>query len=126
LAVLVRPATDLIVISKADPVWDILSTLKVYLSPSDQVTIDFTLNRTEIARSLVKQNIRYVLIDKLVIDEFSPDSDFKNAPGFNIFSRGVNDFVDIIKRNGQLIYLTDRFELYRVRNLSAISKEPFS
>jgi len=98
----------------------------LYLSPSDQVTIDFTLNRTEIARSLVKQNIRYVLIDKLVIDEFSPDSDFKNAPGFNIFSRGVNDFVDIIKRNGQLIYLTDRFELYRVRNLSAISKEPFS
>jgi len=98
----------------------------LYLNPSDQVIIDFTSDRTQIAQSLAKQNIRYVLIDKLVIVEFSPEGDFNKAPGFDIFSRGVNDFVDIIKRNGQLIYLTDRFELYRIRNLSVISKEPFS
>ena len=98
----------------------------LYLDPSDQVTVDFTSDRKKIANSLVEQSIRYVLIDKLVIGEFSPDSNFKDAPGFNVLSRGVNDFVDIIKRNGQLIYLTDRFELYRIKNLSAISKEPFS
>ncbi len=98
----------------------------LYLNPSDQVIIDFTSSRADIAHSIAKQTIRYVLIDKLVIEEFSPDSDFKNAPGFDILGRGVNNFIDIIKRNGQLIYLTDRFELYRIRNLSAISKEPFS
>jgi len=98
----------------------------LYLNPSDQVIVDFTSNRADIAQDLARQNIRNVLIDKLVVEEFSPESGFKNAPEFGIFSRGVNNFIDIIKRNGQLIYLTDRFELYRIKNLSAISKEPFS
>ncbi len=78
------------------------------------------------ARSLIENDVRYVLVDKLVIEEFSFDSDFSDAPGFDIFSRGVFEFTDMIKQNGRLIYLTDRFELYRIKNLSAISEEPFS
>ncbi|MCP4583341.1 MAG: hypothetical protein GY839_17170 [candidate division Zixibacteria bacterium] len=98
----------------------------VYLNPSDQISVDFTSGRTVMARDLVEHNVRYILLDRFVIEEFSPNSDFGDTPGFDIFSRGVFEFTDIIKRNGRLIYLTDRFELYRIKNLSVISEEPFS
>jgi hypothetical protein len=98
----------------------------IYLNPTDQTVVDFTFDRTGIIRAIVANNIRYVLIDKAVIAEFTDDSKFADAPGFKLLSRGVADFEDIIKQNGRLIYVTDRFGLYRLKNLSFISEEPFS
>jgi hypothetical protein len=98
----------------------------IYLNPTDQTVVDYTADRSSIARAIVNNDIRYVLIDKDAISEFYPDSKFSDAPGFNILSRGVADFLDIIKQNGRLVYLTDRFELYRMKNLSAILEGPFS
>lgn len=98
----------------------------MYLNPSGQTVVDFTKDRTSIANDIVENNIRYILIDKEVIREFLPDSDFAGAPGFDLFARGIEDFVDITKRNGRLIYITDRFELYRIKNLSSILTVPFS
>jgi hypothetical protein len=98
----------------------------IYLNPTDQTVVDFTFDRAGIARAIVANNIRYVMIDKAVIAEFSDNSPYADAPGFKLLSRGVADFVDIIKQNGRLIYVTDRFGLYRLKNLSFISEEPFS
>ncbi len=98
----------------------------MYLNPSGQTVIDFTKDKYSIASDIVENEIRYVLIDKNVIEEFSPDSEFEGAPGFDILARGVADFIDITKQNGRLIYITDRFEMYRMKNLSSILKAPFS
>ena len=98
----------------------------IYFNPTDQTVIDFTSDRAGISRAIVANNLRYVLIDKAVIEEFSPESKFTDAPGFDQLRRGVADFADIIKQNGRLIYVTDRFGLYRMKNLSSILREPFS
>jgi hypothetical protein len=98
----------------------------IYLNPTDQTVVDFTADRAGIGLAIVANNLRYILIDKAVIEEFSPVSRFADAPGFDQLRRGVADFADIIKQNGRLIYVTDRFGLYRMKNLSSILKEPFS
>ncbi len=98
----------------------------IYLNPSGQIVVDFTKSKASIARDIVENDIRYILIDKKVIEEFSPNSEFADAPGFDTLARGVKDFVEITKQNGRLIYMTDRFELYRMKNLSSILKAPFS
>lgn len=90
------------------------------LNPTEQVEVDFTEGKNNLLWSLVKHKVSYILIDKLVVGEFSAGSAFDGVPGFEIYSRGVADFVDVVKDNGRLVYLTDRFELYRLSLTSAI------
>ncbi|OQX92545.1 MAG: hypothetical protein B6D58_02350 [candidate division Zixibacteria bacterium 4484_95] len=92
------------------------------LNPTEQVEVDFSGRRYNLISSLVKHKVNYVLIDNLVVEEFSAGSTFTEAPGFKIFKQGVTDFVDIVKENGQLVYLTDRFELYKLSMENVILK----
>ena len=98
----------------------------VYLNPTGQNIVRFYDNRKVIAQDIVKNDFQYVLIDKDVLTEFADSSKFAEAPDFDIFSRGVRDFVDIAKQNGRIVFLTDRFVLYRLENVNSILKEPFS
>ena len=98
----------------------------IYLNPSNQTVVDFSQGIEAMSTAIVENNLRYILIDKVVIAEFSQGSKFADAPGFDVLSQGVADFVEITKQNGRLEYITDRFELYRVKNLSSILKAPFS
>lgn len=98
----------------------------VYLNPTGQNVVRFYGDSYDIAQDIAQNDFQYVLIDKNVIAEFSSDSKFADVPNFNIFSRGVHDFVDIVKQNGRVVYLTDRFELYYMKNLSSILGKPFS
>lgn len=94
------------------------------LNPTEQAEIDFTKDKNNLLWSLVNHKVNYVLVDRLVVEEFSAGSPFNSAPGFMIFSRGVADFVDIVEKNGRLIYLTDRFELYKISLDSTILEAP--
>jgi len=85
-----------------------------YFNPTEQVIVDFTGSESSIEKSLRELSIDYILIDNMVVEEFSDSSIYGAAPGFDIFSKGVENFVKITKQNGRLIYSTDRFGLYRV------------
>ena len=85
-----------------------------YFNPTEQVIVDFTGSESSMEKSLKELSIDYILIDSMVVEEFSAGSVYSVAPGFDIFSRGVENFVKTTKQNGRLIYSTDRFGLYRV------------
>jgi len=97
-----------------------------YLNPTEQATVDFAGNKGQIALALVRNNVQYVLIDKTVVREFAENSPFSNAPGFSVFSSGVRDFLEVVRQNGRLILITDRFELHDMKGLTLILEGPFS
>jgi len=86
----------------------------LYLNPSEQVVVDFTESSQYIKQALVNNSLNYILVDKKIIAEFSAGSSFAGAGGFDILSRGVRYFLDIIEDSGQLEYSDDRYQLYRM------------
>ena len=86
----------------------------VYLDPSNQALVDFTLGKQSMKAQLRQNGIDHILIDKVVVAEFELDSPYAGAPDFRVFADGVQNLLDIIKENGRAIYQTDRFILYRL------------
>ncbi len=91
----------------------------VYLNPSEQNAYDFTTIRdsSEVSHALSNLGISIVVVDSLVLAEFSSKSPWKDSPGFPIFSLGVGALNRYLKTSAELIYSNDRFSVYKIKIL---------
>jgi hypothetical protein len=64
---------------------------------------------------LDKNNVSYILMDDVALEDFSKSSRFSSVPGFSVLSYGVANLVGIVKENGQPVYEAGRFHLYRMK-----------
>lgn len=87
----------------------------LYINPTEQKVIDFSLDSIRFENSIYKSQIDYFLIDKAVIEEFSPNSRFVSAPGFGLIADGVRRLDQYVKKNGRLEFQTDRYQLYCIK-----------
>jgi hypothetical protein len=85
-----------------------------YLNPTEQTLVDFSADEDVLIKSLKDAAPDFILIDYQVIAEFSPESESRAAPGFDVLSQNVKSFHNYVKQNGQLVCTADRFELYRM------------
>jgi hypothetical protein len=87
----------------------------LYLNPTEQKVVDFTLDPEGLLKSLQISGIDYILLDKQVFAEFTSGSPFSQVPGFAKIAAGVQAIANYTNKNGRLEYQTDRYELYSLK-----------
>jgi len=85
-----------------------------YMNPTEQREIDFT-SVEALDRTLEEKSPDYILIDQMVVAEFSGESSERQAPGFEVFSRSVHRLLETVQQNGRLVFSTGRFDLYQMQ-----------
>ena len=90
----------------------------LYLNPSEQNIYNFTslLTDDSIGSSLGKLGITYIVLDSVILDQFSDNSPWKKIDGFPLFSAGVNALVEFCQRNGELAYSDNRYRVYKIKD----------
>jgi hypothetical protein len=91
-----------------------LDRLFMYVNPTEQKVVDFTVDSVRLENSLRQSGIDYFLVDNRVVDEFSEQSQFGDAPEFSRIADGVRWIVGYVRMNGRLEYQTARYQLYQI------------
>jgi hypothetical protein len=87
----------------------------MYINPTEQKVVDFGLDSIGLENTFRQSGIDYFLIDNQVIQEFSGQSRFADAPEFTRIADGVRRIVQYTQKNGRLEFQTDRYQLYGIR-----------
>jgi hypothetical protein len=85
-----------------------------YLNPSEQNLCDFTVlrNNQSINESLKKLGITYVVLDSVILSQFSSASPWSTIPGFPQFADGVIALQSYCKTLGELGYSDNGYRIY--------------
>lgn len=87
----------------------------MYINPTEQKVVDFSLDSIGLENTFRRSGIDYFLVDNQVLQEFSPQSRFADAPEFAQIADGVRRIVQYAQKNGRLEFQTDRYQLYEIR-----------
>jgi hypothetical protein len=87
-----------------------------YLNPSEQNLYDFTAvqNSDDVRTALTKLGISYIVLDSVVLEQFSDKSAWTNIYGFWQFASGINALRQSCERLSELVYADNRYRVYRV------------
>lgn len=88
----------------------------LYLNPSEQNLYDFTAVQysDDVRTALTKLGISYVVLDSVVLEQFSDKSPWANIYGFWQFASGVNALRQSCERLSELVYSDNRYRVYRI------------
>jgi hypothetical protein len=89
-----------------------------YLNPSEQNLCDFTVlrNNQSINESLKKLGITYVVLDSVILGQFSSTSPWSTIPGFPLFAEGVTALQSYCETLGELVYSEKGYRIYKLLN----------
>jgi hypothetical protein len=90
----------------------------LYLNPSEQNLYDFTVLRDDraITESLNKLGINYIVLDSVILDQFSYSSPWTTIPGFSQFADGVSALRAYCETRGELAYSDSGYRIYKLPN----------
>jgi hypothetical protein len=89
----------------------------IYLNPSEQNIYDFTELRDDesIESSLRRQGIGYIVLDSVVLEQYSANSAWAKIEGFEKFGDGVRALRSFCMKHGSLIYSNNRYLVYKMQ-----------
>ena len=88
----------------------------IYLNPSEQVEYSFTKlrNNDDIAREFKKLGIEYLVIDRVVLLQFSIGSNWSSFPHFQMFSDGVAALTAFCNQSCQEAFSDQQYIVYKI------------
>jgi hypothetical protein len=88
----------------------------LYLNPSEQNLYDFTVLRDNraIKESLKKLGITHIVLDSLILEQFSSTSPWSKIPGFPQFAAGVFALRNYCETVGDQVYSNKGYRIYKL------------